>query len=96
MDLTDEYAIFDDQGQQFGLPARSWLSKEACQAAFDFLEQRRLQMASDAAEARGRLSFVKSRQARDELISTIARWENEEHRSYRILRRQVSPWQEEA
>lgn len=93
-----EYAIFDDDGKQFGLPARSWTSIEAANQALDYLRQRRREMEQKAVDAKAELDFTLRKeplpvQHREALESAVAAWDREKERVYSVLKREVGQWQ---
>lgn len=92
--MTQQFAIIDDRGQQFGLPAREFNSKEAAEEALDFLRGRRRAWEQDAAQALEELTTSENMNSsrRQELEDRIRRWDVERDRSYQVMRREVTPW----
>ncbi len=93
-----EFAIIDNDGKLFGLPAKTFTSRTAAHEAMHYLMQRRKEMkdeAKTAAELLASREFLLREdvaKTRQEFEDTIRRWELEEPRRYSIYSREVSPW----
>lgn len=93
-----EFAIIDDDGKLFGLPAKTFTSFEAAESVMHVLQNRRAEMKAQAEEAAVELakSSLLTGEAmehrRQELTDCIQRWELEGPRRYTIYGREVSPW----
>lgn len=100
-----EYAIRDDAGNFWGLPAKQFDSPAAAYKAFDYLKERRDALRDEAVAARAELDALKTvdpgttvggeegiaARSRD-LQEAIERWEREEPRRWQIVKRQISSW----
>lgn len=96
--MKDEYAIVDNAGVFFGLPAKTFTSQEAAQAVLDYIGRRRDEMHQEALSAESQLTGVFQRKNLTEdhrraLEETVARWKAEEPRSYSIVVRPVGEWE---
>lgn len=88
-----EYAIFDNNGVQFGLPARSWRTVEELDRAFDVLVARRSEMQQEAVEARQQIEAGDAPvPVQQRMQDAVQRWELEKQRSYVKRMREVGPW----
>lgn len=92
-----QFAIFDNEGVQFGLPAREFPSLEAAQSTLDFLLQRREEMKAESQAAARELAMAtgwdnETAQREADLQAAIDRWQKEKDRTYSIKLREVTPW----
>lgn len=92
-----EFAIIDNDGQLFGLPAKTFTSLEAAEAAMKFLDDRRAEMKREAEEAESYLSTHtgwdnETASQEQQLHDAVARWAREKDRTYKIRVREVGPW----
>lgn len=96
--MKDEFAIVDNNGVFFGLPAKTFVSQQAAQDVLDYLGKRRDEMHQEALQAESQLrgpfkrKNIAEAHARD-LEEAVARWKAEEPRSYRIVVRPVGEWE---
>lgn len=92
--MHDEYAIFDDRGVQFGLPAKSFTDRDAADRALEFLRDRRREIEKTAHDADEALknnpdaTYEQKKEWQEEVI----RWDQEKSRVYSICKRAVGPW----
>lgn len=90
-----EFAIRDQDGAFFGLPARSFVSRAAANDTLHFLMQQRARMEAEATEA--------AKQLRESDLpgplhvawnDAIERWAYEEPRQWRIVEREATDWRD--
>lgn len=94
--MTTEFAIIDDRGQQFGLPARTFVDRSAAESALEHLQLRRAEISDEAQQARDQLNGPFQHRLTDEMRTryqeAIQRWENEAPRTYSVYQRYVGSW----
>jgi hypothetical protein len=93
--MHTEYAIFDDRGVQFGLPAKTWDTREAVDNALEFLGDRRREMERTAVLAQEALDQqpMADREQKREWQEEVMRWDQEKSRVYTVLQREVGSWE---
>lgn len=95
--MVTEYGIVDQDGKLFGLPARTFTSREAANEVLEHIRERREEMALEAKDAAEALAGPFQNQLtephKDSLREVVRRWELEKPRSYRIVARRVSAWE---
>ncbi len=90
----NEYAVIDNHGVLFGLPAKTFIEPEAAVAVLDSLRRSRERMQVEAEAAQRVLATgVETIQQGEQLQELVQRWEKERTRSWTIYGRTVSPWQ---
>lgn len=90
-----KYAIFDQAGVQYGLPAKEFDSLEAAEKTLDFLMKRREEMRLESQAAARELAVADGHgpeHRERQLVEAIDRWNNEKDRTYSIKMCEVTPW----
>lgn len=91
-----EYAVRNEAGQLWGLPAATYVTEEAAREVLTFVEERRSNMKREAQMARKELTgplFVGTPADKADLEEAIHRWDLEKDRSWAVARREVGQWQ---
>lgn len=94
--MTTEYAVRDNDGALFGLPATMFTSEEAARKVLEFVTSQREEMRRNAVIAQRVLDDTVRKpgfEERARLNETVARWQREKERVFTVVRRQVSPWE---
>lgn len=92
-----EFAITDNDGKLFGLPARLFNSHEGADDLLTYLGERRTEMELEANKARdlltGPFQTNVTGNYKQALEDQVTRWDAEKTRSYRIVQRPVGEWE---
>lgn len=91
-----QYAIRDQAGELFGLPAKTFDNEEAAKNAYRFLQQTRERLRKEAAEATSELAagnWDNETAARErDLEDAVDRWRREQPRQWTVVVREVTEW----
>lgn len=95
--MKQEYAIRDERGELFGLPAATFLTRDAVDKAMEMLTRVRDRMEQEAQDAQRLLDDprapAETEANRVALLETVERWAREKPRQWRIVTRQISDWE---